>query len=160
MLSKPTLLLLLSPKKISQYSQSTQLFATLGWQSPTHPKPEPLQSLHVTQLPSFHLHRGANMRSHVSRASRVQVGHREGQRSRTQPQVYTGTTPSRGDPQDHLFFPVIPTLSTARYFCLPQPQLLHRDVECASSAPSGCKLKLMGQNSTAVCNASARGLKS
>lgn len=82
--------------------------------------------------------------------------------SHTQPQVpvYTGTTSSRGDPQDHLFFPVIPTLSTARHFCLLQSQLLHHDVECASSAPSGCKLKLMGQNSTAVCNAPAGGLKS
>lgn len=77
--------------------------------------------------------------------------------SHTQPQVlmYTGTTPSRGDPQDHLFSPVMPTLSTDRYFCLPQPQLLHHDVKCASSAPSGCKLKLMGQNNTAVYNAPA-----
>lgn len=81
--------------------------------------------------------------------------------SQAQPQVpvYTGTTSSRGDPQHHLFFPVNLTLSTTRYFCLPQPQLLHHDVECASSAPSGCKLELMGQNSTAVCNASAQGLK-
>lgn len=63
--------------------------------------------------------------------------------------LYRGTTPSRGDPQDHLFFPVIPTLSTARYFCLPQPQLLHRDMECASSASLECKLKLMGQK---VCS--------
>lgn len=61
-------------KKISQYSQSTQLFATLGWQSPTHPKPEPLQSLHVIQLPSFHLHRDAKMRSHVPAVSKWDTG--------------------------------------------------------------------------------------
>lgn len=64
--------------------------------------------------------------------------------SRTQPQVYTGSTPSRGNPQDYLFFPVIPTLSTARYFCLPQPQLLHHKVEMCKLCTLGMQTEING----------------
>lgn len=63
--------------------EGIMIFSVPGWQSSTHPKPEPLQSL--PQLPSCHLHRDTNMSSHVPCASHVQVGHREGQRARLSP---------------------------------------------------------------------------
>lgn len=87
MLSKPTFLH--SQEDITIFSS----LAAPGWQSSTQPKTEPLQSLHAPQLLSCRLHRDGNMHSHIPHASRVQVGHREGQRAMPSPKCLCTQVP-------------------------------------------------------------------